>query len=286
MASQTDRGVRVSNGTQASSAGHVLSAPDWLDVHLQAALPAYETMLDAAGFRHGDVVLDAGCGSGSYLPLLRQRVGSTGRLVAMDFAGENVEAVAQRLPDAGPLLGSVLALPFAPNAFDGAWCANVLQYFDNADVLFAMRELVRVVKNGGIVAVKDVDMTALRIAPAPPLLGSHLAEACIRGDDAAVQSFGSLRGRELGLCLERAGLRHVTQTVVPIEYRSPLSNAAAALWSDWLPYLAGLAIEKGVPDEDLQVWQQVVTRQGAEAFIAQPGFYACELQVVAVGRVV
>ena len=270
---------------QVSSAGHVLSAPDWLDVHLQAALPAYEAMLDVAGFSDGDFVLDAGSGSGSYLPLIRRRVGTGARLVAMDFAEENVELLPQRFPDAPALLGSVLTLPFRTGAFDGVWCANVLQYFDDADVLVSLREMARVVKRGGIVAVKDVDMTALRISPAPPLLGAHLAEACIRGDDATVQSFGSLRGRELGGFLERSGLANVVQKVVPIEYRAPLSEAATSLWADWLPYLAGLAIEKGVPDEDFEVWRRVSTRQDAASFIAQPGFYACELQVVAVGRV-
>jgi hypothetical protein len=145
--------------------------------------------------------------------------------------------------------------------------------------------MARVVKPGGVVAVKDVDMTAWRILPAPPLLGAHLAEACIRGADATVQSFGSLRGRELGLWLERAGLTGVRQTAVPIEYRSPLSQVARSLWADWLPYLARLAVDKGVPDEDLEVWRRLLTREGAAAFVSQPDFYACELQVVAVGRV-
>jgi ubiquinone/menaquinone biosynthesis C-methylase UbiE len=275
----------MSDYNQVSSAGHVLSAPDWLDVHLSAALPAYEAMLDVAGFRDGDFVLDAGCGSGSYLPLIQSRIGLNGRLVAMDFADENVDLLPQRFPEARALLGSVLSLPFATASFDGAWCANVLQYFDDADLLVALREMARVVKPGGVVAVKDVDMTAWRISPAPPLLGAHLAEVCIRGADATVQSFGSLRGRELGLWLERAGLSDARQTAVPIEYRAPLSQAAASLWADWLPYLARLAVDKGVPDEDLEVWRRLLTREGAAAFVSQPDFYACELQVVAVGRV-
>jgi arsenite methyltransferase len=277
--------MTVSDYNQVSSAGHVLSAPDWLDVHLEAALGAYERMLDAAGFKDGDLVLDAGCGSGSYLPFIRSRVGTAGPIFAVDFAGDNIEAVAQRLPDVRTSLGSVLSLPFGSGVFDGVWCANVLQYFDDVEVLAAIGEMARVVKPGGTVAVKDVDMTALRILPAPPLIGAHLAEVCISGDNATVQSFGCLRGRELALWLERAGLHDVTQAVVPIEYRSPLSVAATSLWCDWLPYLAGLAIDRGAPEEDLAVWRRLTTREGAASFIRQPGFYACELQVVAVGRV-
>jgi hypothetical protein len=135
------------------------------------------------------------------------------------------------------------------------------------------------------VAVKDVDMTAWRISPAPPFLGAHLAEACVRGEGATTQSFGSLRGRDLHQTLRQAGLRGVRQTSLLIEYAHPLSDPALQLWAEWLPYLAALAIEKGVPDEDLNVWRLVATPELALRFVQAPEFYGCELQVTAVGTV-
>jgi SAM-dependent methyltransferase len=264
----------------------VLSAPDWLDVHYAACAPQYEALLDAAGFEPGMRVLDAGCGTGAFLPLLRRATGPGGRVYALDLAPENLET-ARSTPslNANPVQGSVLGLPFPRGVFDGAWCANVLQYFDDAEAMQVIEELARVVKPSGIVAVKDVDMSALRISPAPVFLGAHLAEACIRGDGATKQSFGSLRGRELRRFLERAGLREVRQTSLLIEHWAPLSDAGMQLWCEWLPYLASLALSKGVPAEDQAVWRRVATPEQAHVYVSQKEFYACELQVTAVGRV-
>src|SRR4051812_2448098 len=161
-----------------SSAGHVLSAPEWLDVHFSAAASAYEALLNAAGFIEGSSVLDAGCGSGPFLPLLRQRVGERGQVHALDLAAENIDAACRH----GGLhvcttLGSVTHLPYSDAVFDGAWSANVLQYFDDVDAVRVLTEMRRVVRPGGIVAVKDVDMTGWRLSPGSPFLGLHLAEA-------------------------------------------------------------------------------------------------------------
>src|SRR5205823_1914816 len=135
--------------------------------------------------------------------------------------------------------------------FDGAWPANVLQYFDDVEAVRVLMEMRRVVRPGGIVAVKDVDMTGWRLSPGPPFLGLHLAEACVSSEGATAQSFGSIRGRELRRMLELACLQSVTQTSMLIEYSHPLSVAAVKLWADWLPYLAALAMENRVSDEDL-----------------------------------
>jgi SAM-dependent methyltransferase len=204
----------------------------------------------------------------------------------MDLAAENIEAAGR---DAGlgvpAALGSVTHLPYRDGAFDGAWSANVLQYFDDDEALSVVVEMRRVVRPGGIVSVKDVDMTAWRISPAPPFIGAHLAEACVRGEGATKQSFGSLRGRELRRTLQQAGLRDVRQTSLLIEYAHPLSDAAVQLWSEWLPYLAALALEKGVPEEDQAVWRRVATPELAQRFVLAPEFYGCELQVTAAGTV-
>lgn len=62
-----------------TSTGHALSAAAWLDAHYLAAQPEYEAMLRSAGFQRGWRVLDAGCGGGSYLPLLAEMVGPHGQ---------------------------------------------------------------------------------------------------------------------------------------------------------------------------------------------------------------
>ena len=87
----------------------------------------------AVGIEPGWRVLDAACGSGSFLPWLAELVGPRGSLAALDLAPDNVALVERRV--AGVVLpcpvearvGTVLALPYPDAAFDAAWFANTTQ---------------------------------------------------------------------------------------------------------------------------------------------------------------
>lgn len=48
-------------------------------------------VLDMMGLRAGDVVLDVGCGSGFYARRLAERVGPSGRVLAIDVARSSLE---------------------------------------------------------------------------------------------------------------------------------------------------------------------------------------------------
>ncbi|HEY7908831.1 MAG TPA: hypothetical protein VIC60_08140, partial [Thermomicrobiales bacterium] len=62
-----EQGTEV--GIYASSTGQLMTGSEWLDVHFEASRPEYEAMLRSVGLQPGWHVLDAGSGSGSYLPL-------------------------------------------------------------------------------------------------------------------------------------------------------------------------------------------------------------------------
>jgi ubiquinone/menaquinone biosynthesis C-methylase UbiE len=245
-------------------------------------------MLEAAELMPGWRVLDAGCGSGSYLPALRAKVLQEGCVLSLDTSFDNVSYGLANLDAVIDLatVGTISALPFAADSLDAVWCANTLQFLDEGELLHTLQEFTRVVRPGGTVAVKDVDMTGFRLYPAPPLLASRLAQACIMGGNASKQSFGSLRGRDLHAWLRGSGLEDVKQQSFLIERFSPLDAATTQLLTEWLPYLAGLAAQRGVPQEDMVVWRRLATPELALDFIQQPDFYCCELQVVATGRVV
>jgi SAM-dependent methyltransferase len=233
-------------------------------------------------------VLDAGAGSGSFLPALAELVGPSGAVTALDAAPENVALVEERIASA-PLAcpidvreGSVAALPWSDASFDAVWCANVLQYFSDQELPGVITELRRVVRPGGLVAVKDVDMTLFRFHPADPFLVTHLSEASIRAAGAA-WSEGSLRARTLRRHLEAGGLSDVWQRTTLIERWAPLAPAERRLWTEWLAFLATLAEERGVPDADLPTWRALRDAEASPSPVDQPDFYACEGQVVAVG---
>jgi ubiquinone/menaquinone biosynthesis C-methylase UbiE len=270
-----------------SPSGHLLSNARWLDSHYEACRPEYEQLLDFVPITAGMSVLDAGSGPGPFIPAIRRQVGREGKVECLDFDAANVSMAWERLQGAldAAVVGSVLALPFRDGSFDAAWCANTAQYFAGRDLHCLLSELKRVVQKGGIVAVKDVDMTGFRILPSPPLLGAHLAETALSGPDVTPQSVGSLRGRELRRLLEETGLRNVRQRSVLIERWGPLSGADLEFWTEWLPYLAAVAENHGVPEEDRVVWERVRTPEMAATFVTRPDFYGCELQVVAYGIV-
>lgn len=275
-----------------SSIGGVLTAGDWLDLHYAAARPEYEEMLGDAGIRPGWRVFDAGCGSGGYLPLLAELVGESGVVHALDLAPENVVAISARREGGwtppcpvDAVAGSLLALPYANASFDAVWCANTLQYLDDPDIPPALAEMRRVVRPGGVVAVKDVDMLLWRVAPAPPFLIAHLAEASIVAEENGAQSRGSLRGRNLRRLMEGAGLVDAHQRTCLIERWAPLSPVERVFWADWLAFLGESALRRGVPEGDHAFWRSVLDRNAPDHPLDRPDTYVCEGQIVAVGRV-
>ncbi len=268
-----------------------LTGADWLDIHYAACAHEYEEMLRLVGLQRGCQVLDAGCGAGSYLPLLAELVGSTGSVAAIDINTENIRVVQEQLAvwhlpcSVSPRAGNLLALPYADASFDALWSANVTQYFSDAELPLLLKEFRRVVRPGGLVAIKDVDMQLMRVYPADPLLFSRLSEKSIRGGNATAHSQGSMRGRELRRWLERAGLEQVWQRTLMIERWAPLRAVERQLFADWFGYLAQLAEERGVPEEDLATWRRLGNPAAPDYLLDAPDFYACEGQVVAVGHV-
>src|SRR5688500_4033756 len=98
-----------------SSTGHVLSSSSWLDAHFASCRVEYEALLDAAApLQPGMSVLDAGCGSGSYLSSIRDRIDGSGYLIGLDLSEANVQCALESRAgrNDGAVAGSVTTLPF------------------------------------------------------------------------------------------------------------------------------------------------------------------------------
>jgi ubiquinone/menaquinone biosynthesis C-methylase UbiE len=197
-------------------------------------------------------VLDAGCGSGAFLPPLAGLVGPRGRVSAIDLAPEHVPLAARRVSRAvcpvDVRQGSVLRLPYPDATFDVVWCANVVQYLDDDDdeLLRALSEMSRVVRDGGVVAVKDLDATLVTARPGDPFQFTDFfrLSAPTHGPIRRM-----LRTRELYRWLERAGLISVRQRTVLIEHHAPFSPAAQEFYRESCAKLAVSAIELGAPGD-------------------------------------
>jgi SAM-dependent methyltransferase len=110
------------------------------------------TILEWVQPRDGDLVLDAPCGRGFYLKMLRHASGA--RLVGADL-DDAILAKAQGNvgSDSATSLGrtDLQRLPFRDSVFDGVICSEGLEHVE--DDLAAMRELGRVAKPGATIVV-------------------------------------------------------------------------------------------------------------------------------------
>lgn len=276
-------------GTMASSTGQVMTSASWLDSHFEAARKEYEAQLRAVGIQRGWHVLDAACGSGSFLPWISELAGSTGRITAFDLAPDNIAVVEDRLSDwklpcsVETSVGNVLALPYADDSFDAVWFANTSQYLSNRELDRSLAEFRRVVRPGGLVAVKDSDVTMFRVEPAPR--GMILRWFEVASSAGMVQPEGALRTPDLPNWLERSGFTDIWKKSTLIEQSVPLSTSAFTTWRDLFTYMSALSPRMKLPPADQEFWRSVRDPKDCESYLARPGCWLAECNVLTVGRV-
>lgn len=271
-----------------SSMGQTLTEARWLDAHFEACRTEYEAIVRSVGIEKGWHILDAGCGGGSFLPLLAELVGPTGHVTAIDLAPENVTAVRDRvamwhLPcPVTAQSGSLTALSFPDNAFDGVWCANTLMYLTDDALATALAEFRRVIRPGGRVMLKEGDMLIAINYPGDPGLRWRLYDAQIRG---AGPEHGAARSRGLHWALVQAGFVAVSQWTVLKEWYAPISGVARQFLGEELAWYARCAEELGMPEADVIAWRAASDPASPTYQLDQPDFSRCEAHVVAIGTV-
>jgi len=115
-------------------------------------------------------LLDVGCGPGSITRGLAQRL-APGEVVGLDLSRETLasarEDAAQRgLTNLTYVEGSVYQIPFPDASFDVAYAHQVTQHLRKpAD---ALGEMLRVLRPGGLVGIRDVDWGTVSYWPIDP----------------------------------------------------------------------------------------------------------------------
>lgn len=147
--------------------------------HHESVLRSHQrrTAEDSAGYllphlTAGSSVLDIGCGPGTITADLAARV-APGTVVAVDQSAEalvvaRAEAERRKLPNVSFAIADVHQLDFPDDAFDVVHAHQVLQHV--ADPVGALREMRRVCRPGGIVAVRDADYAGFIWYPRLPAL--------------------------------------------------------------------------------------------------------------------
>lgn len=136
---------------------------------------ARRTADEAAAFllpelRSGMRLLDVGCGPGSITRGLAERI-APGEAIGIDLSRETLAAARAEAADRGLdnlryQEGSVYQLPFDDASFDVAYAHQVLQHL--REPAAALHEMLRVVRSGGLVAVRDVDWGTASYWPPDP----------------------------------------------------------------------------------------------------------------------
>ena len=272
-----------------NSAGQTATGAAWLDLHFEACRPEYEHIIRSVGIERGWHVLDAGCGGGSFIPMLAELVGPNGKITAMDHASENVESVRNRIGsapvqcDVEPKVGSVVDIPLADNAVDAVWIANVLMYLSDEELETALLEFQRVTRPGGMIAAKESDGRAQNLTPIPTNLLrelGHLAPIPPR-----IPSI--LRGRQNIHWFRRVGLVDVRQLTELTERNAPLDGIAHQYYGALIrnTSAARLADDPGL-SADARSWLNAQQDPDSDAaLINHPDFGMCVGHIVTVGRV-
>jgi len=248
--------------TNTTSAGHEASSAGWLDLHFESSRPEYEAALGEVGIGRGWDVLDAGCGSGGFLPYLAELVGESGSLSALDLAPENVEMAGALLAGTAPgskaglHVGNVLDLPFADASFDCVWSANVMQYLTPDEFRHAAAEAKRVLKPGGLYAVKEFDSTSLQIRPIDYGVFTRFMAARME----AFRRKGVLGtdcGSRLPALLAQAGWDVVGRKGWMVERWAPAGVQTRNYLRDLLRYFASIAPEYDLPEDEHVYWRDL-----------------------------
>jgi ubiquinone/menaquinone biosynthesis C-methylase UbiE len=118
----------------------------------------YRHLLQAAGVKPGDHVLDVGGGPGYFARMLAATVGANGSVAGVDAAPEMIEYAARK---ARPLanckfqVGGAESLAFPDASFDVVVSSLMMHHLSGEVRLQAVAEMRRVLRPGGTVLVAD-----------------------------------------------------------------------------------------------------------------------------------
>src|SRR5215470_16607028 len=217
------RSHRSEHAAPASGAGTLRRPPDpWRDADAEANVEEMAAGLEARGrtptqarlrrrflrfvpVRSGDRVLEVGCGTGVVVRDLAALVGRRGEIVGIDPSRLLLARARQLCRDAARRsrialrLANGAELPFAANRFDAALAVTVILHV--ADPLRVVREMARVTRPGGRVAVQDQDFGVVAVTHPD----RALTERIMRGVAERVYEEPH-SGRRLPVLLRSAGL--------------------------------------------------------------------------------
>jgi ubiquinone/menaquinone biosynthesis C-methylase UbiE len=203
-----------------------------------------------ASLEPGQRLLDVGCGPGTITLDLARRV-APGEVLGIDQSADVIATASAAASEQGAAnvtfaVDDVYALDLPDESFDVVHAHQVLQHL--TDPVAALREIRRVLRPEGIVAVRDSDYAAFTWAPANPLLDRWLElyhQVTVRNRAEADA------GRHLPAWVRRAGFRDLVVSSSTWTFADPERRTWwGELWADrsLMSSFAEQAVEYGFAD--------------------------------------
>jgi len=134
--------------------------------------PAGRRILLRAGLKPGMAVADFGCGVGATTRMLAEMVGPAGHITGIDVSAAQLEqgrrlCKAEGISNATFVEASATATGLPRDSFDLVYCRFLLLHL--VDPAACLREMLAILKPGGVLVVEDGDLTSAGSAPASSL---------------------------------------------------------------------------------------------------------------------
>ena len=202
--------------------------------------PMHRRHLDELGIPPGARAVEVGCGNGSISAWLAQRVGPSGRVVAVDLDLSLIDVAA---PNLEPRQGDICAGPIEAGGFDLVTARAVLHHVADAEA--AIRNLAASLAPGGGILLIEPDFLPVSVAVPPEVLAfwnGWLAWSRAQGIDYHI-------GRTLAPRLAALGLEQVAGTAETAVYNG--GAPWAAYWIDTITELRPRLVASGHLDDRL-----------------------------------
>lgn len=222
------------------------------------------------GLSAGYSILDLGCGTGEVARQFAEKVGPTGKVVAIDRSEAMIAEAKLRTTSDATIIdfqtGDALALDLSDNAFHGAWSERLFQHLEAPER--ALSEMIRVTKPGGKIVVIDTDWETFVIDHPDRKLTKQISSTlCSAFRKASI-------GRSLISLFSKNGLENV------IPFGAPVSGTELASFSEalGLSELLGAVVQNGLATADeVDAWFDYLREadKRKEFFFSVTMFGAC-----------
>jgi len=253
------------------------------DTYIQALLefdplrePLLRSVIQELRLPKGSRGLDAGCGIGLPALLLAEAIGPAGHVTGLDLSPAFLRYAEEvvRESDLSDRIsfkeGDVSKLPFEDDSFDWVWSVDCVGY-PVGDLLPLLRELARVVKPGGAVAILAFSSQCL--LPGHPLLEARLNATCsglgphVRGKWPESHFMRALRW------FGEAGLTEAEGGTFVGDVQTPLSDAISTALVSLFQMLWGEQ-QPEVSQEDWAEYQRLCQPESPEFILNLSDYYA------------